>query len=337
MKALVLHGKGGDYRYEPDWKNPDRPKGNVIVKVRYSGICGSDIPRLAQNGSYCHPIILGHEFSGTVFEADPESAFKNGEPVAVLPIMPCGVCEGCLTSGPFHCKNYQFIGSRNDGGFAEYCTVPEDNLLRLVNDKLLRAGSFVEPMAVGLHTVRRSGFVPGKTAVVFGSGPIGLMIGIWLREFGANRVVMADMREMNLNIARQSGFETMDISKENTLCPDGIDYAFEAAGSSKALSDAVDILKGLGTLTVVGRDVKDAVIPLKTFETLMRKELRLIGCWGYDMRGEHDFVSAALERNASAMELLITNEVSIENARQLICDMCNRKIEYCKATISFKE
>ena len=335
MKALVLHGKDGDYRYESEWKKPERPEKWLLIKVKYSGICGSDIPRLAQNGSYYHPIILGHEFSGIVAEADPDSVYHENDPVAVLPIMPCEVCENCMARGPFHCKSYQFIGSRNDGGFAEYCAVPEKNVLKLTSKDILKAGAFLEPMAVGLHTVRRSGFLPGKTAVVFGSGPIGLMIGLWLREFGGQRIIMADLREMNLRIAKDAGFEIADLSNKSISNLSGIDYAFEAAGSAKALIDAVDALNGLGTLAVVGRDVKDTIIPVDIFEKLMRKEVQMIGCWGYDMRGEHSFMARVLEKNADILERLITHEVEIENAVVLIGAMCEKKLEYCKVMIKF--
>ena len=333
MKALVLHGANGDYRYEPEWKKPGRPEKWLLIKVKYSGVCGSDIPRFAQKGSYSHPIILGHEFSGVVAEADPGGIYQENDPVAVLPVIPCGICESCLSKGPFHCANYQFIGSRNDGGFAEYCAVPENNVIKLASGDILRAGAFVEPMAVGLHSVRRSNFLPGKTAVIFGAGPIGLMIGIWLREFGGRWIVMADIREMNLRIAKEAGFETVDLSKGSVSDIGGMDYAFEAAGSAKALQDSVEALNGLGTLTVVGRDVKDTVIPVKTFETLMRKEIRIVTCWGYDMRREHNFVTGVLEKNAGILERLITHEAEIEDAAALIGSMCEKKLEYCKVMI----
>ena len=335
MKALVMHGKNGDYRYEPNWAMPRRLKNWLLIKTKYSGVCGSDIPRFAFNGSYSHPIILGHEFSGVVEEADLDSSFHKNDPVAILPIIPCEACDGCMSSGPFHCNRYQFIGSRNDGGFAEYCAVPEKNALKLSSHNILKAGAFAEPMAVGLHAVRRSGFAPGKTAVVFGAGPIGLMIGLWLREFGGRRVVMSDVREMNLRIAKEFDFETADLSTHNISILGGIDYAYEAAGSSKALCDAIEVLNGCGTLTIVGRDVNDTIIPLKSFETLMRKELQLISCWGYDMRGEYEFLTGAMERNAKLLGKLITHEVTIENAASMINAMCGKIIEYCKVMITF--
>lgn len=170
MKALVLHGPGS-YRVESAWPDPILVPGWALIRVRQAGICGSDLPRFAVTGSYHHPMILGHEFAGTVETPALGSArFRTGDCVAVLPIIPCKACEGCQTGDPFHCRNYQFLGSRNDGGFAEYCLVPEENLFRLPAGVDFRAGAFIEPIAVALHVVRRSGFQKGESALVFGRG-----------------------------------------------------------------------------------------------------------------------------------------------------------------------
>lgn len=336
MKAIVLYGPNGQYGYEPEWKNPEPQPGYAIVKVAYSGICGSDLPRFSSTGSYHHPMILGHEFSGTIeIPASGSDIFCKGDPVAVLPIIPCCKCDGCISNGPFHCTNYQFIGSRNDGGFAEYCSVPEGNLFPLASKDILKAGSLVEPMAVGLHAVRRSDFKAGKAAIVFGAGPIGLTIGFWLRIFGARRVIMADLREKNMEMANKYGFEVIDPTKTDFSVLGKIDYAFEAAGSGKALIDAIRLLDDKGILTVVGRDIKDTVIPLKSFEMLMRKELDLRGFWGYDMRGEWEFVAGVLAENTQFAETLITHTIHIDQAVKVIKGMCDKKMEYCKVVIEF--
>jgi threonine dehydrogenase-like Zn-dependent dehydrogenase len=207
MKALILHGPG-EYRVHNDWPDPVVKPGWARVQVTYAGICGSDLPRFGSTGSYRHPMILGHEFCGIVETPAPDSeTFQGGEPVAILPIMPCGQCEGCLVYGSFHCTQYGFLGSRDDGGFAEFCLVPESNLFRLPEGIDPRFGAFIEPFAVGLHVVRRSGFSGSGTALVYGAGAIGLIIAMWLRGLGASRVVVADIREQSLQIARQVGFQ----------------------------------------------------------------------------------------------------------------------------------
>ena len=124
MKAFVLYGPN-DYRLE-EYPTPCAKDDWAVVKVSYAGICGSDMPRFFQTGSYHSPMVLGHEFSGVICEAAPNGKLPVGTPVAIMPIIPCGTCDGCITyNEPFQCERYQFIGSRNDGGFAQYCLVKE--------------------------------------------------------------------------------------------------------------------------------------------------------------------------------------------------------------------
>jgi len=336
LRAIVLYGPNGAYGYSSDWDSPQLKEDEALIRVAFSGVCGSDIERFARTGSYHHPMILGHEFSGVIeTPAHHSKKFQKGDSVAVLPIIPCGICQGCRFKGPFHCREYQFIGSRNHGGFSEYCAVPERNLFPLPAEKFLKAGSLIEPMAVGLHVVRRSGFLPGKSAIVFGAGPIGLITGLWLRVFGARRIVMADLRQMNLDLAAKLGFEAIHGAAD--LMEKGpFDYAFEAAGSGKALANAIRLLDGQGTLTVVGRDAQDTHIPHGVFEQLMRKELDIKACWGYDMEAEWDFVSSVLMQQTEFLECLITHSVPVEQAVPMIRAMSERQIEYCKVVITFE-
>lgn len=336
MKALVLHGPE-DYRVESDWPDPEPREGWAIVRVRYAGICGSDLPRFGKAGSYHHPMILGHEFSGTIAEpAAGSSRFRAGDPVAILPIIPCGHCEGCAAGEPFHCRNYLFLGSRIDGGFAEYCAVPEQNLFPLPPGVDLRVGAFIEPIAVGLHVLRRSGFEAGKDALVLGAGPIGILVALWLRVFAASRILIADLRRESLEIARRAGLgEAVDpsgLAGEGSELP-MFDAAFEAAGAAAALALAVDRVRDKGSLTVVGRDTADTVIPLRTFERLMRKELTLNGCWGYNLRGEETFLHGRLAAGDFPVGELITHQAPLDEAPRLIRAMLAREMYYCKVLV----
>lgn len=336
MKALVLYDKGGKYGFEPHWPEPEQPDGWAIVKVAYCGICGSDLPRFASAGSYHHPMILGHEFSGYIEKPSRNSTLKKGDKVAILPIIPCGQCEWCRKDDPFHCKNYQFLGSRNDGGFAEYCAVPEANLFRLPEEMDVLEGSLIEPMLVALNTVRRSGFTPGKSAIVFGAGPIGLLVACWLRVFGASRVVVSDLREFSRDIARKCGFTDLyDPLTQPMESVGSFDFAFEAAGSAKALQSAISLLNVKGVLTVVGRDAGDTVIPVKLFEQLMRKELTICGCWGYKIAGEEAFLYQVLKSGQIPAKELVTHFIPPEDSPSVLNQILQRKLDYCKAVVDF--
>ena len=336
MRALVLHAPGR-YTVERDWPKPEPREGWARIRVRYSGVCGSDIPRFATTGSYHHPIILGHEFAGTVDAPAPGSTqFATGDPVAILPIVPCGTCAGCRSGEPFHCSSYQFIGSRNDGGFAEYCIVPEKNLFPLPPDLDLRTGAFIEPISVALHVLRRSGFAAGQSALVFGAGAIGLLIGLWLKVFGAAHIVFSDLREESLELARRLGFEETvnpEAMVPGAASPGGFDAVFEAAGSSRALLAAIDHVRAKGSITVVGRDTADTQIPLAMFERFMRRELTLRGCWGYNLAGDEAFLFHTLREGRFPIGPLMTHEVELEEAPTTIASMIRREMYYCKVIV----
>ncbi len=331
MKALVLHGPG-DFKYEEDWPEPKSKEGWGLVKVKYSGICGSDLPRMLSTGAYHHPLICGHEFMGTVKEPAPGSdRFKSGDVVAVLPLIPCGECPACQDQEYFHCQSYNFLGSRTDGGFAEYCLVPEENLFKLPENVDEKAGAFIEPMSVALHVLRRSGFRAGEKALVFGAGTIGLLTAMWLKAFRAEKVVVADIRKESLEIASKAGFKDIVNPQDEQFKSHGdFDVCFEAAGANAALLSALEKVKRKGVVTVVGRDTKDTLIPLKMFESFMRKEVTINGCWGYNNVGENEFIYKMLEEDRFNLKPLITREIPLSEGEKIIRQMHSKEIFFCK-------
>ena len=332
MKALVLHGPG-KYNVETDWPDPVPRPGWAVVQVGFAGICGSDLPRFAVTGSYHHPMILGHEFAGTVVIPAPGSTrFSKGDTVAALPLIPCGHCPGCMSGEPFHCSSYQFLGSRNDGGFAELCLVPESNLFALPPGLDVRLGAMIEPLSVGLHVVRQSGFQGGQSALVYGAGTIGLLVAFWLRELSAARVAVVDVRAESLALARALGFdEAIDAGSQIPGGP--FDAVFEAAGSVRALTSAIDQVRDKGTLTVVGRDTGDTLLPHALFERFMRRELRLLGCWGYNLKGDEARLNETFARSCAPLARLITREVDLDEAPAVIGQMIDRQFHYCKVLV----
>lgn len=163
MKAAVLYSID-DLRVE-EVPTPEVKDGWVLIKVDSAGICGSDIPRIKKTGTYSFPLIPGHEFSGKVLE--------TGEKVAVYPLIPCGECVFCKT-GEFNlCDHYDYLGSRRDGGFAQFVSVPEGNLIPVPENVSLEDAALAEPATVAQHAVKRSKLVKGGTVLVVGAGTIG--------------------------------------------------------------------------------------------------------------------------------------------------------------------
>lgn len=173
MKSVVVHAEGKvivEERPLPEIKHPD----DVLVRIAYSGLCGSDIPRIFHQGAHFYPITLGHEFSGEVVEyGESITDLKVGDAVACVPLQPCFSCEECQRHAFSQCKHYQFVGSRSDGGHAEYLVVKRSSLFALPKAFSLLQGAFLEPITVGLHALKLAGGCAGKNVVVIGAGTIG--------------------------------------------------------------------------------------------------------------------------------------------------------------------
>jgi L-iditol 2-dehydrogenase len=328
MRALVLHGPEA-LRYEPDWPEPVLMEGTALVRVKASGICGSDLPRVMQTGAYHHPLIPGHEFSGTVVEA-LSPAVRAGDRVTVLPIIPCGHCPGCEV-GPFPCAHYDFVGSRRDGGFAEYCVVPTENLFVLNAATTDEAAAFIEPIAVTLHVLRRSAMPPGARVLVFGGGAIGILIAQWAKLLGASEVVLADLRAESLQVAAACGIaRPVNPRSEDFIKLGQFTHIFEAAGSTAALVSGIERAEARATLTIVGREVNDTVIPHNLFERLMRKEMDVRGCWGYDLREDRAFLLDTLNAGRFVLAPMISDRIELASGPKMIAAMWRKEMFYCK-------
>ncbi len=154
MKAWVLHNIN-DLRYESVDK-PQLSDQEVLVAVKAAGICGSDIPRIYQTGAHRQPLILGHEFSGVVEKIGAGvEPFWEGKRVGIFPLIPCGSCLPCSRQQYEMCRSYSYLGSRRDGGFAQYAVVPKENLISLPDGVTYEEAAMLEPMAVAVHAMRR--------------------------------------------------------------------------------------------------------------------------------------------------------------------------------------
>jgi len=203
MKANVLHAIG-DLRYE-EVPTPQTGAGEVLVAVRACGICGSDVPRVFENGTYHFPTIIGHEFAGEVVAAgDEASKAMVGKRVSVFPLIPCRECDCCERGDYEMCHHYNYLGSRCDGAFAEYVVAPVWNLCPLPDEVALEEGAMMEPAAVAVHALKRSGMKLGDTVVVFGPGTIGMIMAQVARAAGAAQVVLVGRSENKLQFAREN-------------------------------------------------------------------------------------------------------------------------------------
>ena len=286
MKAGVVHGIE-DIRYE-DIETPKVEPGKVLVKIKYTGICGSDIPRVNQGTAHYTPIVLGHEFSGTVAEVgEGVTSVKAGDRVAGIPLVPCMKCEDCQKGNYSLCKHYDFIGSHSFGSYAEYVAVPEKNVVKFSDDVSFEQGAFFEPATVALHGLERTGYQGGKTVAILGGGTIGLLTMQWAKIFGAQKIVVFDIAEERLELAKRLGADAgINTLLENFMADakalsdgKGYDYVFETAGNTITMKMAYELAANKAEICFIGTPTKELSFTVKEWENMNRKEFKLTGSW----------------------------------------------------------
>jgi len=286
MKAAVLYAKD-DLRYE-EYPDPRIGAGEVLVKVKATGICGSDIPRVLHGAVHYFPIVLGHEFSGEVVEAgEGVSSVKCGDRVAGVPLVPCLKCEDCQKGDYSLCKNYTFIGSRIQGSFAEYVKIPERNVVKFNSNVSFEQGAFFEPSTVALHGLTRVAYKGGQDVAILGGGTIGIFTAQWAKVFGAKRVFVFDIDNDRLTIARKYGADviinTLDNDFKKTVKEltnnKGFAYVFETAGVDATMKLAFELAGNKADICFIGTPTRDLVFNPGLFENMNRKEFNLTGSW----------------------------------------------------------
>ena len=286
MKAGVVHAKN-DIRFE-EIKTPVPEKGQVLVKVKYTGICGSDVPRV--NGDACHffPNVLGHEFSGVVETVgEGVSSLKPGDRVAGVPLVPCMECEDCRKGNYSLCKHYSFIGSREFGSFAEYVAVPEKNAVKFEDSVSFEQGAFFEPATVALHGLLRTGNQGGEDVAVLGGGTIGLFTAQWAKIFGAKRVTVFDISDERLKLAKKlsidNGINTLEedfMDQAMALTGGkGFGYVYETAGVTTTMKYAFRLAANKAGVCFIGTPTKELSFSVEEWENMNRKEFTLTGSW----------------------------------------------------------
>ena len=286
MKAGVVHARE-DIRYE-DIEKPKAEPGKVVVKVKYTGICGSDVPRV--NGDACHyyPNVLGHEFSGVIDETgEGVTSVKVGDRVAGMPLVPCMKCPDCQRGDYSLCKHYSFIGSREFGSFAEYVAVPEKNVVKIGDNVDFIKGAFFEPATVALHGLERNDYKGGRTVAILGGGTIGMMTMQWAKIFGAKKTVVFDIVDERLELAKRLGADAgintlqegfMEKALEFTDGR-GFDYVYETAGNTITMKMAFKLAANKADVCFIGTPTKELTFTVDEWENMNRKEFKLTGSW----------------------------------------------------------
>ena len=291
MKAWVLHGIN-DIRYETV-DAPGISAHEVLVSVKAAGICGSDIPRIYQTGAHTHPLIPGHEFAGVVVRCG-EKADQSlaGARVGVFPLIPCKQCVPCKKHQYEMCRNYSYLGSRKDGGFAELVAVPAANVIRLPDSVSFEEAAMLEPMAVAVHAMRRITPATTDTVTVCGLGTIGLLLVMFLREAGVENILVIGNKEfqkhtvlerLNLHVGEDNYCDsrTQDIAEwiADRTGGKGTDVFFECVGKNDTFSSSVDCTAPAGRICLVGNPYSDMELEKPVYWKILRNQLNITGTW----------------------------------------------------------
>ena len=336
MKGYSLHAVN-DLRFE-ELNYPECPSGWCVVEVKFAGICSSDIPRIFKKGTYHFPTIPGHEFSGIVHKvADSEYDNLVGKRVGIFPLIPCKKCEQCKQGHYEMCSNYDYIGSRRDGGFADYVAVPVWNLVVLPETVSLKEAAMMEPLSVALHAMKRAGIKSGDEVGIVGTGMIAFAAGQWANKLGAGKVTVLGRSKNKEKIAESIPglhFELLENCKKE------FDVVLEAVGSNQSIDKSINITKSGGTLVLMGNPESDITLSQDTYWRILRKQLKVLGTWNsYENRKECDWteVRDALANGDIKASLLISHMFNYSNLKEGLILMKNHKEPYCKVMVSWGE
>jgi len=342
MKALVIHA-ARDLRIEDrDVQAPGA--GQVAIKLATGGICGSDLHYFNHGGfgsiRLREPMILGHEVAGYVTQLGKDVVGLNaGQLVGVSPSRPCYACKYCREAMYNQCLNMRFYGSAMpyphiQGAFREYLVADASQCVAA--DGLTSGeAAMAEPLAVTLHATRRAGEVLGKSVLVTGCGPIGILAILAARRAGADTVVATDLNEFTLNMAKQA---VADITLNMASTPDALDtykadkgcfdILYECSGAQAALANAIAAMRPGATILQLGLG-GDMTLPMMQ---ITAKELILKGSFRF--HSEYATAIALMKRQLIDVKPLITETVALQNAVKGF-ELANDRSAAMKVQIAF--
>lgn len=343
MKAWVLHGIN-DLRYE-EVDSPIIGENEVLVAVKAAGICGSDIPRIFYAGTYSYPLIPGHEFAGQVVAVGGSAASQwQGKRVGIFPLIPCGECQPCRDKLYEMCRSYSYLGSRRDGGFAEYVAVPENNLIALPDSVSYEAAAMLEPMSVAVHAMRKIAPAKEERIAICGMGTIGLFLLLFLREAGLENILVIGNKDFQkreacrLGISEEAFCDSRTQDAEKWLMErtggKGADVFFECVGRNETVEQAIRLTGPGGRVMLVGNPASDMMLPKAVYWKILRNQLTLCGTWNSSFTHREDddwhYVLDRLGNGRIAPAQMITHRMSAEQLDRGLLIMRDKQEEYGK-------
>lgn len=349
MKAWVLQ-EVGKFEYT-DIEKPVPKENEVLVRVKAAGVCGSDIPRTYRDGAHQMPLVTGHEFAGEVVESGSLKGEEwLGKRVGVFPLMPCMQCVACKMGRHEMCRSYNYLGSRCNGGFAEYVSVPVENLIKLPANVSYEQAAMLEPMAVAVHAMRRVRVKAEDTVVVCGIGTIGVFLTMFLKSKGVSKILVVGNKEYQKKQILALGLDESqycDCRKENVENwikekTEGMyaDVFFECVGKNDTVLQAVNMTKPGGRICMVGNPYSDMTFDKQTYWKILRNQLEVTGTWNSsfftkcDTDGTNmtdwEYVLSMLESGKIHPEMFISHKLPMKDLENGMFIMRDKTEDYLK-------
>lgn len=343
MRAIKYHGVHDLELVEIE--KPSAGPGQVVVKVKHCGICGTDMHAYNFPGVFNWELILGHESVGIVEEVgEGVTCVEVGDRVAVGPPGDCGSCYQCNTGHPNTCANAfpntLGIGPNTQGAYAEYVLskYPQNELFKIPDGMELEQAVLFDLLGVGIHAVKRSELTLGDQAIVFGCGSIGLAVIQCAKLAGARTVIAFDPKEESRKRALQSGADyAFDLSdhnmakaKELLAHQGGAQVCFEAAGHPDAVAGCIDLCMAGGQVMLVGSDPRPVEISTAA-----------LGPMEYDLKFSFTYTKEEIyqlfELITSGMfqtDMFTTMKVPLEDAEKMIIEQSQGKLDIARVLLT---
>lgn len=330
MKTARYYGIE-DIRYE-ELPVPNCGEKDVLIKVAYAGICGSDL-HIYKKGMFIQniPETMGHEFSGTVIKTGSKvHSLQAGDRVTANPMVTCGNCIACRTGHRGSCETLGFIGEVRPGCFAEYIALPQEDVIKAPPDIDLKKLALAEPLAVALNICRQAKPAPTDKVLIVGPGPIGLLTALALKNVcGLENPTILGRSPARLSIAKALGMKTTTQLGDDSY----FDLIIEAAGNETALSTAVAHALPGGKICVVSIFEDHFIFDINT---IVAKQLSIIGCNVYETRHIQESTKLLADGIIDPSPL-VTDTYDLADCREAFAALCSKDKKACKILFQMED
>lgn len=330
-----------------DIKMPNLKAKQVLVKLEYVGICGSDVHYLEHGriGDFVveGDFILGHECAGTIIEiGEAVENLKVGDKVALEPGITCGQCEFCKSGRYNLCPDVEFLATPPyHGCFENYIAFPENMAFKLPENITTKEGALIEPLAVGMHAAKQGQVTLGNSVVILGAGCIGLVTLLACKAFGATDITVVDIIPKRLKKALELGatrvINGMEEDAQTKIAEitsgKGVDVVIETAGAVKTIQQTAYMVSNGGTIVLVGMAPQDIIE--FNFSKVLAKEAQIKSVFRY--RNIYPQAISAISKGIIDISGIVTHEFSFDEIQKAFDFAIHHKNEVVKAVIKIEE